>query len=235
MTARPVIGITSCVEPAAWRVWRNEPAVLLPHRYVHHVQQVGGVAVLLPPLGEPVSDESVAVLERLDGLVLSGGVDVEPSRYGEEPHATVQAPRPERDASELALVERAVELDLPLLGVCRGMQLMAVAAGGSLVQHLPDKIGTADHSPGPATYGRTVVGIAPGSRLASVLGEHVEVSCYHHQGVAAHPGYEASAWASDGTLEAIESPDARWRLGVQWHPEVGSDPRLFEALVGAAG
>ncbi|MBA2554434.1 MAG: gamma-glutamyl-gamma-aminobutyrate hydrolase family protein [Geodermatophilaceae bacterium] len=233
-TRRPVIGISSYIEPAAWGVWRNVPAALVPHRYVRHVQNAGGVAVVLPPLAEPVIDEAFVVLERLDGLMLAGGVDVQPSRYGEEPQATVQEPRPERDASELALVQRAVEMDLPLLGICRGMQVLAVAAGGSLVQHLPDKIGTADHSPGPASYGQTTVNIESDSRLAAVLGERVDVSCYHHQGVAAHPGYESTGWASDGTLEAIEALDARWRVGVQWHPEVGTDPRLFEALVGAA-
>ena len=232
--SHPVIGITAFVEPASYRVWRNLPTALTPHRYVAHVQQAGAIAVQLPPLGPDVEAQAVDVLERVDGLVIVGGVDVEPSRYGQEPHPTVQAPRRDRDDSELALVRRAVEQDLPLLGVCRGMQVMAVAAGGSLVQHLPDKIGTADHSPASATYGRTTVRTASGSRLASVLGEEVEVPCYHHQGVAAHPGYEASAWASDGTLEAIEDPAARFRIGVQWHPEVGSDPRLFEALVVAA-
>jgi len=232
--SRPLIGITSYVEPAAWGVWRNVPAALVPHRYVRHVQQAGGIAVVVPPLAPPVDSAAAEVLDHLDGLVIAGGVDVEPSRYGEEPDATVQEPRPDRDESELALVHRAVELDLPVLGVCRGMQVMAVAGGGSLVQHLPDKIGSADHSPGPAAYGRTTVRIAPDSRLATVLGETAEVSCYHHQGVAAHPGYTGSAWAADGTLEALEAPEARWRVGIQWHPEAGTDPRLFEALVDAA-
>ena len=233
-TAHPVIGITAFVEPASYRVWRNLPTALTPHRYVARVQQSGGIAVLVPPLGPDTEDQAAEVLERVDGLVLVGGVDVEPSRYGEEPHPTVQAPRRDRDDSELALVGRAVERDLPLLGVCRGMQVMAVAAGGSLVQHLPDKIGNVDHSPASATYGRTEVTIAPDSRLRTVLGERTEVLCYHHQGVAVHPGYEPCAWASDGTLEAIEDPAARFRIGVQWHPEAGEDPRLFQALVAAA-
>ena len=232
--ARPVIGITAFVEPASYRVWRHLPTALTPHRYVAHVQQAGAIAVLLPPLAPDTEAQAAEVLECLDGLVIVGGVDVEPSRYGEEPHPTVQAPRPDRDASELALAERAVERDLPLLGICRGMQVMAVAAGGSLIQHLPDNIGTADHSPASATYGRTTVKTAPDSRLATVLGERTEVACYHHQGVASHPGYEPVAWASDGTLEAIEDAAARFRIGVQWHPEVGSDPRLFQALVAAA-
>ncbi|MBA2531351.1 MAG: gamma-glutamyl-gamma-aminobutyrate hydrolase family protein [Nocardioidaceae bacterium] len=233
-TSRPLIGITSYVEPASWVVWRNIPAALVPHRYVRQIQQAGGIAVLIPPMSEPTEAEAAVVLERLDGLLLAGGVDVEPSRYGQQPAPTVQAPRPERDASELALVQRAVQLDLPLFGVCRGMQVMAVAAGGALVQHLPDKIGSTDHSPGPASYGQTAIRIASDSRLASVLGERVDACCYHHQGVATHPGYNAIAWASDGTLEAMEAPDARWRVGVQWHPEVGSDARLFERLVAAA-
>ena len=233
-TTHSVIGITAFVEPASYRVWRNSPTALTPHRYIAHVQQAGAIAVLVPPLAPDTETQAAEVLERVDGLVIVGGVDVEPSRYGAEPHPTVQAPRPDRDASELALVRHAVELDLPLLGVCRGMQVMAVAAGGSLVQHLPDQIGTADHSPASATYGRTTVKTAPDSRLATVLGEQTEVSCYHHQGVAVHPGYEPCAWASDGTLEAIEDADARFRIGVQWHPEVGEDPRLFQALVAAA-
>jgi len=231
---RPLIGITASIEPASWRVWRNVATAVLPHAYLCQVENAGGTGVILPPLPDPASEASAEVLERIDGLIVSGGVDVEPCRYGREPHATVQTPRPERDASELALVQSAVDRGLPLLGVCRGMQVMAVAAGGSLVQHLPDEIGSTEHAPATARYGATDVKVAPGSRLASVLGEQVQVSCYHHQGVAAHPGYEPVAWGSDGTLEAIEAPDARFRIGVQWHPEVGSDPRLFEALVATA-
>jgi len=231
---RPLIGITSSVEPASWRVWRNVRSDVVSHAYSRQIEDVGGIGVVLPPLPDPVAAAAQQVVQRIDGLIISGGVDVEPSRYGEEPHATVQSPRPERDASELALVNAAAERGLPLLGICRGMQVMAVAAGGALVQHLPDRIGSTEHAPATAEYGMSTVNIAPQSRLASVLGEQVHVSCYHHQGVAAHPGYESVAWASDGTLEAIEAPDGRFRIGVQWHPEVGSDPRLFEALVDAA-
>ena len=128
----------------------------------------------------------------------------------------------------------ALEADVPVLGVCRGMQVMAVAAGGVLDQHLPDLVGSDTHSPEPGVYGRHEVRIDPSSRLGRVLGERVDVATYHHQGVGTHPGLAATAWADDGLLEAFEDADAVFRIGVQWHPEVGDDPRLFEALVAAA-
>lgn len=230
----PLIGVTSYVERTAWTVWRDLEAAFVPAAYVQHIQRAGGTVVVVPPLSEPVDQHAAAVLSSLDGLVLVGGVDVEPRRYGQRPGPTVQEPRPDRDASELALARHAVETDLPLLGICRGMQVMAVASGGSLIQHLPDVLGSSAHAPAPATYGRTAVRTEPTSRLAGLLGEEVEVPCYHHQGVATYVGYEPVAWAADGTLEAIEAPSARWRFGVQWHPERGTDPRLFETLVGAA-
>jgi putative glutamine amidotransferase len=146
----------------------------------------------------------------------------------------LQPPRPDRDDLELALVEAAAAADLPLLGVCRGMQVMAVASGGALEQHLPDVVGHAGHCPAPGQYGTHAVRLGEGSVLRQVLGEQVDVPTYHHQGVRDHPGYVATAWADDGVVEAIEAPSARFRVGVQWHPEVGSDPRLFEALVRAA-
>src|SRR5689334_1273413 len=135
---------------------------------------------------------------------------------------------------EIALATAAAAADLPLLGICRGMQVMAVAAGGLLEQHVPDRVGHDEHSPAPATYGNHAVRTVVGTRLAEILGEEADVPSYHHQSVLTHPGYEASAWADDGTLEAMEDPDAFFRLAVQWHPEVGTDPRLFRALVEAA-
>lgn len=231
----PLIGITAFVEPASWRVWHDVPAALVPHRYVRHVQQVGGLAVLVPPLQPGAADGEVgALLEHLDGLVLTGGVDVEPSRYGESPHPAVEAPRPDRDTLELALARLTHEADVPVLAVCRGMQVMAVAAGGTLEQHLPDRLGHLGHSPAAATYGSHPVTTTPGSLVARVLGDRVDVATYHHQGVATHPGLLPTAWSTDGVVEALEAPGARFRLGVQWHPEVGDDPRLFEALVAAA-
>ncbi|MBA2640662.1 MAG: gamma-glutamyl-gamma-aminobutyrate hydrolase family protein [Nocardioidaceae bacterium] len=234
-TGPPVIGISAYVEPASWAVWRAVPAVLVPLGYVRHVRDAGGLPVLLPPLPAG-SDEALAaaLLGRLDGLVIAGGVDVEPGRYGADPHPTVQPPRPDRDSTELAFAGLSADRDLPVLGVCRGMQVMCVQAGGRLEQHLPDRVGHDDHAPAPGAYGEHRVRTVAGTRLAEVLGEQVAVPTYHHQGLAEHPGLTPAAWSDDGVLEAVEVTGARFRVGVQWHPEVGDDPRLFEALVAAA-
>ena len=176
-----------------------------------------------------------AVLSRLDGLMLAGGVDVEPHRYGAQPHPSVQEARPDRDAFELALAQATRELDTPVLGVCRGMQVMAVAAGGTLEQHLPDLVGHQEHSPAPGVYGSHLVRTVAGTTMSALLGRQVVIPSYHHQSVSSHPGYVPAAWAPDGTLEAMERPGSRFRLAVQWHPEAGQDDRLFEALVQACG
>jgi putative glutamine amidotransferase len=233
--SRPVIGITSYVEPASWAAWRDVPAVLLPLAYVRQVRDAGGLPVVLPPPPpDPHPSDVAAVLDRLDGVVLAGGADVDPARYNGPAHPHVQPPRPDRDGSELAFALLTQQRDLPLLGVCRGMQVMVVAAGGSLEPHLPDVVGTDAHAPAAGVYGEHTVRTRAGTALAAVLGEQVSVPTYHHQGVRTHPGLEPVAWADDGVLEAVEDPAARFRLGVQWHPEVGTDPRLFEALVTAA-
>jgi putative glutamine amidotransferase len=233
--AAPLIGITSYVEPASWAVWRDVPAALVPHRYVQHVQRAGGLAVVVPPLEPGAGDDQLAdLLSRLDGLVLAGGVDVDPRRYDGPVHAKIQPPRPDRDALEIGLAKLSRDADVPLLGVCRGMQVMAVAAGGTLEQHLPDRLGHLEHSPAPGTFGWHPVQTQPGSLVAELLGEQVDVATYHHQGVATYPGLVPTAWSTDGVIEALEAPDARFRLGVQWHPEAGDDPRLFRALVAAA-
>lgn len=233
---RPVIGISCYVEPADWGVWRGVAASLLPQAYVAAVQRAGAVAVLLPPLAldDPDAGDAAALLSRLDGLLLAGGVDVEPARYGELPHPAAQPPRRDRDAAELAFARESARTGLPTLGICRGMQVMAVAAGGSLEQHLPDRLGHEGHAPGPGRYGGQQVSVNPGTVLRDVLGESVEVSCYHHQAVREHPGYVSAAVAADGVVEAMVDPAARFRVGVQWHPEQGTDPRLFRALVAAA-
>jgi putative glutamine amidotransferase len=233
--SRPVIGITTYVEPASWAVWHDVPAALIPHAYVRQVAAAGGLPLLVPPLPADSTTQDVQnVLSRLDGLILSGGADVEPERYGAQPHPSVQHPRPDRDGSELILAEQSAAADLPTLGICRGMQVMAVAGGGDLWQHLPDMIGNQSHAPSPGAYGRHEVRIAPGTHLGAVLGERVDVATYHHQGVGQHPGLHATAWSDDGLLEAFEDPESAFRIGVQWHPEVGDDPRLFQALVEAA-
>jgi putative glutamine amidotransferase len=232
--SRPVIGITAYVERASWGRWVDVPGALVPHRYVQHVEDAGAIAVVIPPRLDADADTARTLLERLDGIVLAGGVDVAPELYGDERHPSVQTSRPDRDTTEIAIARESAVLDLPLLGICRGMQVMAVEAGGVLEQHVPDRVGHDDHSPAPTVYGNHPVRTVAGSRVAEILGEEVDVPSYHHQSVLTHPGYIASAWASDGTLEAMEAPSARFRLAVQWHPEVGTDRRLFEALVAAA-
>lgn len=232
---RPVIGISTYLEPSSWGDWTEVAAALIPHHYVEKVERAGGVAVLIPPRSDADTGWARAVLQRLDGLILAGGVDIDPVRYGQDRHPSVQAARQDRDAAELSLATISAELDLPVLGICRGMQVMAVAAGGSVEQHIPDRVGHLGHAPAPATYGSHRVRIEDGSLLASLLGAEIEVPSYHHQSVAEHPGYRPTAWdPDDGTLEAMEDPAARFRLAVQWHPEVASDSRLFDALVTAS-
>jgi putative glutamine amidotransferase len=234
MPARPVIAISCYLEPASRGDWSDIPSALVPHAYIRQVEAAGGLALLVPPRSDADDALAAEVLERVDGLILSGGADVEASRYGADPHVTVQAARPDRDELELALARVSAERDLPVLGICRGMQVMAVAAGGELEQHVPDRVGHEGHSVAPGTYAVHDVTIVEGTRTAQILGGAVEVPTYHHQSVLTHPGYVPSAWADDGTLEAMEDPEALFRLGVQWHPEIGSDVRLFEALVEAA-
>jgi putative glutamine amidotransferase len=230
---RPLIGITTYREPATWRRWQDVDATLLPAAYTDAVRGGGGTPVLIPPLG--IADQASMIVDRLDGLLISGGSDVNPSRYSAEPEPATTGWRDDRDVSEMALLDAADDIGLPVLGICRGMQLMAVTAGGSLLQHVPDAVGSDRHSPGPAAYGDVQVRTVPGSRLAGILGESVTVACHHHQAVAAHPGYVGVATADDGLLEAMETPGDRFRLGVQWHPETQTDRRLFEALAAAAG
>jgi len=231
---RPVIGITAYVERASWGRWVDVPGALVPHRYVRQVEDSGGIAVVIPPRPDFDDGTALEIVERLDGVILAGGVDVAPELYADERHASVQASRPDRDSTELAIARATALVDVPLLGICRGMQVMAVGAGGLLEQHVPDRVGHNEHSPAPATYGNHAVRTVAGTRLAAILGEEADVPSYHHQSVLTHPGYEASAWADDGTLEAMEDPTAFFRLAVQWHPEVGTDRRLFRALVEAA-
>jgi putative glutamine amidotransferase len=233
----PVIGITSYVEATTRGHWVDVPSALIPHSYVRKVEEAGGIAVLIPPRLDSATDDHRlvrALLGRLDGVIIAGGADVAPELYEAERHPTVQASRPDRDTTELAIAEVSAELDLPVLGICRGMQVMAVSSGGTLEQHVPERVGHEDHSPAPATYGSHPVDTVPGTRVADLLGARVDVPSYHHQSVATHPGYVPAAWAPDGTLEAMEDESSRFRLAVQWHPEQGEDPRLFDALVAAA-
>jgi putative glutamine amidotransferase len=229
MTAKPVIGLSSYREQARFRVW-DTPTDLLPARYAQSVEAAGGIPVLLPTLSRGATE----VVSRLDGLIVSGGNDIEPRRYGAEPDQRTVGWRPERDAWELALLDAADQAGLPTLGICRGMQLMAVWAGGVLDQHLPDIVGDSRHAPGPDVYGSMNIETVEGSRVERLLGHRFQVRCHHHQAVAKHPGYDESARAADGVIEAIESPERPFWLAVQWHPEVLDDFGLFRGLVEAA-
>jgi putative glutamine amidotransferase len=229
---RPLIGVTTYLAPADWGVWTGQQAALLPVQYAAMVQASGGIAAMLPPDAPAVAADVVA---RLDGLVLSGGPDVDPRRYGAEPDPRTDLPTPERDAWELALATAALERGLPLLCICRGMQLLNVACGGDLVQHLPDLVGHEGHSPTHGAYAVHPVAPVPGTRLAAVLGTAtLDVPTYHHQAVSRlGSGLVVSARHPDGTVEAVERTDG-FTLAVQWHPEQGTDLRLTQALIAAA-
>ncbi|MFH8558300.1 gamma-glutamyl-gamma-aminobutyrate hydrolase family protein [Streptomyces celluloflavus] len=224
--SQPLIGISTYLEEARWGVW-TLPAALLPAGYPRLVQRSGGLAALLPP-DDPAA--AAAAVARLDGLVIAGGPDVAPARYGAEPHPLTGPPAAKRDAWELALIEAALTGGVPLLGICRGLQLLNVALGGTLVQHLDD------HAGPPGVFARHTVEPVAGTLLGATLPEPVSVSTYHHQAVdRLGRGLRVSAYAADGTVEALELPAARgFTLAVQWHPEAGTDTRVMDALVAAA-
>jgi putative glutamine amidotransferase len=228
---KPVIGLTAAVElDAHWRVWRGA-AALLPASYLRVVARAGGRAVVLPP-----DDEADGTVAMLDGLVVSGGNDLDPGLYGAAAHPRTGGVRPERDRAESRLLRAALDTGVPVLGVCRGAQLIAVTHGGRLHQHLPEVVGHDGHQPAPARHGRHEVRATPGSRVSEIIGGAATVASYHHQGIAAvGTGLRAVAWADDGTIEAVESTDpSRFVVGVLWHPEHDGDERLFAALVEAA-
>ncbi|GAA4037847.1 gamma-glutamyl-gamma-aminobutyrate hydrolase family protein [Streptomyces shaanxiensis] len=225
--ARPLIGVSTYLESGArWGVWELD-AALLPAGYPRLVQRAGGLAAMLPPDDPALAAAAVA---RLDGLVIAGGPDVEPVRYGAEREPRTGPPARERDAWELALIDAALAAGLPLLGICRGMQLLNVALGGTLVQHIDG------HAEAVGVFGGHTVKPVPGSLYAGVVPEETSVPTYHHQAVdRLGEGLVASAYAADGTVEAVELPSAGgWVLGVQWHPEMGEDVRVMRGLVRAA-
>jgi gamma-glutamyl-gamma-aminobutyrate hydrolase PuuD len=226
---RPVVGISSYVAQARWGFW-DLPAALVPLGYVEAVAACGGRPVVLPPLVQ-AADET---LDAIDALILCGGPDLDPTGYGQAPSAATTAVSPERDAGELALLRAALERDTPVLGVCRGMQLINVAYGGTLVQDLPARVGHDGHRTKPGTFDLHPVRIEPHSEVGEILGAAATVSSGHHQGIdRLGDGLTASAWAEDGSIEGLEDPGRRFLLGVLWHPEEGADRRLFQALIAA--
>jgi putative glutamine amidotransferase len=227
---KPLVGITTYEQPARWGVW-DLPAALIPAAYVDAVRQAGGRPLLVPPSDEGVDE----TLDALDGVVFSGGADVDPAIYGAEPHPETDDPQARRDAGELALLAAALERDMPVLAICRGFQLLNVVRGGDLVQHLPDEVGHDDHKQVPGEFAVHPVEIKQGSRLGTIVGQRVDVTSHHHQALGrVGDGLVETAWAADGTLEGVEDPGKRFAVGVQWHPEAADDQQLFDALVAEA-
>ncbi|MFL1429678.1 MULTISPECIES: gamma-glutamyl-gamma-aminobutyrate hydrolase family protein [unclassified Nocardiopsis] len=224
--AAPVIGISAYAERARWGVW-DTAAALLPQEYVDAVAATGAVPVLLPPVAN-----AAGAVRALDGLLLAGGGDIDPARYGAERAERTAGVQRARDAAEDALLTAALDRGLPVLGVCRGMQLLNVFRGGSLHQHLPDTVGHDGHRKRTGVFDPHPVTVAEGTLTARVLGRtRLDVPSYHHQAVAdLGTGVRATAWADDGTVEALEYEGTDTVLGVQWHPEMGTDPSLFAWL-----
>jgi gamma-glutamyl-gamma-aminobutyrate hydrolase PuuD len=227
--AKPIVGITTYLTHAAWGAWALD-AALVPAAYVKAVLRAGGSPLLVPPGADP--DATLAVV---DGLIFSGGSDLDPELYGDDPHAETDGVVRERDDFELGLMQAALAHDLPLLAICRGSQVLNVALGGNLEQHVPDRVGTNVHKEVAGVFADHDVQVVPDTRLASILGPAHDVKSHHHQGFAAlGAGLREAAHAPDGTIEALEDPARTFALGVLWHPEEGEDGALFEALVAAA-
>jgi putative glutamine amidotransferase len=224
---RPLVGITTYVTPARFGVWEAE-SVLVPADYVDAVERAGGRPLLVPPSEDGVNETLAAV----DGLIFSGGSDLDPELYGQEPHAETVGVVAARDRAELVLLTAALARDLPVLAICRGSQVLNVALGGDLVQHLPDVVGDERHKHTPGEFADHDVTLEEGTRIGALLGDRAPVKSHHHQGIGRlGNGLRASAHAEDGVVEAIEDPARRFTLGVLWHPEAGEDLKLFEALV----
>jgi putative glutamine amidotransferase len=224
---RPLIGITSYAERARWGVW-DEPAALISLAYVQAIEKAGGRALLIPPTNEGIEE----TLDALDGILFSGGSDVDPDLYGAETHLETNDVRPERDRAEISLLRAALDRDMPVLAVCRGSQVLNVARGGDLVQHLPEVVGDEKHKHTPGVFADHEVDLVAGTKVQQILGDRAPVKSHHHQGYGRlGEGLREAAHAEDGTIEALEDPAKRFALGVLWHPEEGDDVALFRALV----
>lgn len=229
---RPVIGISSYGEQARWGAW-DVPAVVLHRAYVDKLERAGAAVVMLPPVGD--ADSVEAAVARLDAVVIAGGADIDPTSYDALAHESTDAPRTDRDSTERAIYLAARRLELPVLGICRGMQMMAVVSGGSLIQDLPSAGYGQLHREQPGTFTEHKASFTPGSLVSAIVeGAEMVVNSSHHQAVADAGSLTVTGYAEDGTIESVEDPTAPFVLGVQWHPEMTDDGRLFAALVRAA-
>lgn len=231
--SRPTIGVTAATENISYGAWNEIPAIVSPASYVRAVQRAGGRPILLPPDPEDAADPD-GVLGLVEALILTGGAgDLDPALYGEEPHPETGPIQEGRDAYELALVRAAVEKRMPVLGICRGAQILNVAYGGGIEQHMPDVLGHEDHRHTPGTFADHDVALEPGSLAARAAGgEKSAVKSHHHQGIkSVGSGLLATGWAEDNTVEAVEDPSCPFVLGVLWHPEEDEKSRLIEALI----
>jgi putative glutamine amidotransferase len=231
--SRPLIGVCAAVEKATFGVWKDEPATLLPLSYARAIHGAGGMMAMLPP-DRRATEDPAELLDRIDALVLGGGADIDPESQGVEAHPETVGSNPDRDHFEIALALVALERGIPLLGVCRGMQILNVACGGTLEQHLPDRLGHERHRSVPGTWAEHDVRLEPGSLAARAAGtEYLTVKSHHHQGVDAIPGsLSPTAWAADDeSVEAIESANGDFALGVLWHPEEDLQDQVIPALV----
>jgi gamma-glutamyl-gamma-aminobutyrate hydrolase PuuD len=225
--SKPIIGITTYLTPARFGDW-DEEAALIPASYVRAIEAAGGRPLLVPPSTDAIGE----TLDRLDGMLFSGGSDLDPELYGQETHAETNGIVPERDRAEVALLKAALERDMPVLAVCRGSQVLNIALGGDLVQHLPEVVGDEKHKHTPGEFADHDVELVAGTRVQEILGDHAPVKSHHHQGYGQlGQGLREAARAEDGTIEALEEPSRRFALGVLWHPEAGDDFALFEALI----
>lgn len=230
-----VVGILSAIEKVRWGAW-DETVVMVPRSYARSVQDAGALAVVLPP-DDAVAEAPDGLLDRLDALILAGGSDVDAASYGARPHPETKGTWPERDRFELGVTHRALERGMPVLGICRGMQMLNVAAGGTIAQHLPDDLGHSDHRHTPGTFGDHSVRLESGSLAEQAAGSQLlEVKSHHHQGAdELGEGVVATGWSeTDGVVEAIELPARGFALGVLWHPEEDTQSRVVRSLVDAA-
>jgi len=227
---KPLVGVTCLVEPVRFGAWTTN-AALVPISYVRALEHAGARPLAVPPSVDAIDE----TLDAIDGLVLSGGVDIDPAVYGARPGKHTNGVQPARDRAEIELVNAALARDMPTLAVCRGSQVLNVARGGDLVQHLPDVVGHERHRHTPGVFADHDVELETGTRLEAILGERAPVKSHHHQGYGriGH-GLRVAAWADDGTPEALEDPDQRFAVGVLWHPEEGEDFSLFRTLVDEA-